>query len=60
MVAEQTATDLDFLRIRKLADLAKREGISRSEMLRRLVDRAYEADQRSHPVEKPTLPPSRG
>jgi hypothetical protein len=61
MDAEQTATDLDFLHIRKLADLAKREGISNTDMLRRLVDRAYEADLRMHPPvldEKPTKIPS--
>ena len=58
MVIERIDTSLDFVRRRKLADLANREGASDGEMLRRLIDRAYDADLEAHldTAEKPNSP----
>jgi hypothetical protein len=61
MTTENASPSLDFLRLRKLTDLAAREGVSPAEALRRLVDRAYEADLRMHPPvldEKPIKQPN--
>jgi hypothetical protein len=46
---------------RELADLAEREGTSEVEMLRLLIDRAYEADLWTQTQGiKPNSPPSQG
>jgi hypothetical protein len=48
---------------RELSDLASHQGTSEIEILRRLIDRAYEADLLAHldTAEKPgTLPPPTG
>jgi hypothetical protein len=60
MTTESSSPMLDFLHIRKLTDLAAREGVSPAEALRRVIDRAYEADLRMHPPvldEKPINTP---
>jgi hypothetical protein len=44
MAIDRTETGLDMVRRRKLSDLAYREATTDSEMLRRLIDRAYGAD----------------
>ena len=58
MTIERIDTGLDMVRRRKLADLAYREGVSDAETLRRLIDRAYEADLDAHrdTAEKPGTP----
>jgi hypothetical protein len=48
MAIERLETGLDMVRRHKLSDLAYREDVSDAEMLRRLVDRAYEADLESN------------
>ena len=60
MVIERLDTGPDITSRRKLSDLAYREGTSDGEMLRRLVDRAYDADLRAHvdTSKPPTTPPS--
>ena len=60
MVLEHLDIGLDQVRQRKLVDLAKWEGTSDLDMLRRLIDRAYEADQQTHAVAKPKGPPDQG
>jgi hypothetical protein len=47
-----------MVRRRKLADLAYREGATDTEMLRRLIDRAYTEDLQAHldTAEKPNSP----
>jgi hypothetical protein len=58
MAIERLETGLDMIHRRKLADLAYREGVSDAETLRRLIDRAYEADLQAHldGAEKPNSP----
>ena len=48
MVIDRPDAGLDMVRRRKLSDLAYREGVSDAEALRRLIDRAYDADLRVH------------
>jgi hypothetical protein len=48
MTNDIVRTSLDIVRRRKLSDLAYREGLSDAETLRRLIDRAYEADLEAH------------
>jgi hypothetical protein len=58
MAIERLETGLDMVRRRKLADLAYREGATDTEMLRRLIDRAYTEDLQAHldTAEKPNSP----
>jgi hypothetical protein len=58
MAFERLETGLDMVRRRKLADLAYREGATDTEMLRRLIDRAYTEDLQAHldTAEKPNSP----
>ena len=60
MAIDRLDTGLDMVNRRKLADLAYREGTTDAEMLRRLIDRAYEADLETHvetAVKPGTQPP---
>ena len=48
MTTERLAVRLDPEHKKKLMELAEREAISASEVIRRLIDGAYEADRRAY------------
>jgi hypothetical protein len=58
MANDMISSSLDMVRRHKLSDLAHREATTDSEMLRRLIDRAYRADLETHldTAEKPGTP----
>ncbi len=48
MTTERLAVRLDREHKRKLSELAEREGVPISEVVRRLIDNAWEIDRRSY------------